>query len=68
MTWVIDSGATEHMTSMKQLLSSYSKFKSINSVKIADGSHLPVEGQGLIPATTTVSLHSNLHVPRMLII
>lgn len=44
LPWVVDSGATEHMTtSMEQLFSSYSKPKSINSLRIADGSYLPVK-------------------------
>lgn len=51
------------MTDMEHLFSSYSKSKAIiNSVKITDRSHLPVDGQGLIP-TSTVSFYSTLPVP-----
>ncbi|XP_058111131.1 uncharacterized protein LOC131254143 [Magnolia sinica] len=46
--WVIDTGATDHMT---------------GSVKLANGNLTPITGSGTVPLTSTVSLDKTLLVP-----
>jgi len=44
-SWVIDSGASDHMTSMSPLFPSYNPCSSRDKVRIADGSLSPVSGK-----------------------
>lgn len=44
--WVIDSGATDHMTYSSQKFMSYTPCPSIRKITIADGSITTVAGQG----------------------
>jgi hypothetical protein len=61
--WVIDSGASDHMTGMSSLFSSYNPCSSKEKVRIADGSLSPVSGKGSISVTPYMSLSFVLHVP-----
>ena len=63
-SWILDSGASSHMTCIKQ------KFVSLNmssvhpSVKIAYGTHSPVLGNGVVQATPSLTLTDILYVPQ----
>ena len=46
--WIVDSGASDHMTGKKSLLEEYSPYKGNLTVKIADVSFSKVEGVGSI--------------------
>ena len=62
--WILDPGASSHMTGITQ------KFVFLNmstvhpSVKIADGTHSPVSENGVIQATPSLTLTDVLYVPR----
>ncbi|KAI5442653.1 hypothetical protein KIW84_011620 [Lathyrus oleraceus] len=43
-TWIVDSGASDHMTNESTLFSSYSQCASNQKIKIADGSFLAIAG------------------------
>jgi hypothetical protein len=68
---MIDSGATEHITSYRSNFISYLPFKSTHTVTLVDQvTQCNIEGQGTIKGTTTVNgkvieicLQNVLHVP-----
>ena len=62
-SWIIDSGATNHMTGSSNLFSSYTPRSGRDRVRIADGSSAPIMGCGTINCTPSLSLSSVLHVP-----
>jgi hypothetical protein len=61
-SWIIDSGATNHMTGTSNLFTSYTPCSGKDRVHVADGSTIPITGQGSIQCTNTLSLSSVLHV------
>jgi hypothetical protein len=63
--WVIDSGASNHMTGMSPLFSSYNPCSSRNKVRIADGSLSPVSDKGSVFVTPFMTLTFVLHVPNL---
>ncbi|RCU34509.1 hypothetical protein DVA81_19450, partial [Acinetobacter baumannii] len=60
--WVIDSGATDHMTGNPKLFSTF--HKHLSSVTLADGSTSNVLGSGTINITPTLPLTSVLSLPQ----
>ena len=62
-SWIIDSGASSHMTGTSSLLSSYHPTPSHPLVTIADGRPCPVQGRGTTRVTSSLSLHQILYVP-----
>lgn len=63
--WIIDSGASDHMTGSYNLFSSYSTCAGNLKVKIADGSLSPVAGKGSIQLSDSIILKAVLHVPNL---
>ncbi|KAG6518818.1 hypothetical protein ZIOFF_022299 [Zingiber officinale] len=61
--WVIDSGATDHMTNAANSFISYSLSSGQEKVIIADGTKATVTGKGSIKLTDHFFLSSALHVP-----
>lgn len=61
--WIIDSGASHHMTGMSSLFSTYRVCSSRDKVRIVDGSLSSVVGTGDISHTSSMSLSSIFHVP-----
>ena len=62
--WVIDSGATDHMTGNPSLFSSYQSHNSSSNVTLADGSTSCVLGSGSVNLTPLISLSSVLSLPQ----
>lgn len=48
-TWIINSGAFEHMTSYSNFFSTYSTCSGKQNIKVADGSFSAIAGQGPTP-------------------
>ena len=44
-SWVIDSGATNHMTGASNLFTSYTPCSGKDKVHVADGSMVPITGR-----------------------
>ena len=65
-TWIIDSGATDHMTGSSSIFSSYKPCAGSKIVKIADGSLSPIAGNGDIKLSPSITLSNVLHVPKFL--
>lgn len=63
--WIIDSGASNHITDSYQLFSTYSPCAGNIKVKIADGSLSPIAGKGSIRIYNFITLESVLHVPNL---
>jgi hypothetical protein len=64
-TWVIDSGATDHMTWESSLFSSYSPCAGNHKIKIVDGSLSAIAGKGSVILSPLLTLKNVLHVPKL---
>ena len=62
-SWVIDSGASAHMTGTPSTLSSLTPTTAYPPVSIAYGHSCSVEGYGLTKPTPSLTLHNVLYVP-----
>ena len=63
LPWIIDSGASDHMTGSSPVFSDYKPYSRQDKVKIADGTVSSVSGKGLVRVSPSLSLSSVLHVP-----
>ena len=63
--WIVDSGASDHMTRDVTLLSTYSLCTGNTTVKIADGTSSKVTGIGSVVISKDVILKSILFVPNL---
>ncbi|KAJ7946112.1 Retrovirus-related Pol polyprotein from transposon TNT 1-94 [Quillaja saponaria] len=63
--WIIDSGASDHMTSTSSSFSSYFPCSGKEKVRVADGSLSSISGKGSICCTPSLTLSSVLHVPKL---
>ena len=61
--WLIDSGASRHMSGSYQNFIEYAPDLKAQSVKLADGSSQIVLGSGTVICGSNMSLSSVLHVP-----
>ncbi|KAI5385008.1 hypothetical protein KIW84_071848 [Lathyrus oleraceus] len=64
-SWIVDSGASDHMTGDFTLFSSYSPCPYNYNVQIADGTHSKVMGKGSIIISPNITLDSVLYVPKL---
>jgi len=62
--WVLDSGATDHITGNKSLFSSLSCSDHLPSVTMADGSRVSSHGVGTVNIFPSISIDHVLYVPR----
>lgn len=62
--WIIDSGASEHMTNCSHLFNSYFPSSGFEKVRIADGSYSSIAGKGNIKISEQITLQFVLHVPK----
>jgi hypothetical protein len=63
--WVIDSGATDHMTYSVAGFTSYQPCPSNKKIIVVDGSLTTIAGQGTIPLNPVFTLKRVLHVPNL---
>jgi len=64
-TWIVYSGATDHMTGESSMFSSYSPCVGNLKIKIVDGSLSVVAGKGSIIISPLLTLQDVLHVPNL---
>ena len=64
-SWIIDSGATDHMTPKSQLFHTYTSSPSNKKIAWANGSLATVASFGDIYITPTLILKNVLHVPKL---
>ena len=63
--WIVDSGASDHMTGNATLFNTYSPNSGNLMVRIADGSLSKVAGIGSVTITNDLTLKSVLLVPNL---
>jgi len=63
LKWIIDSGATDHITPNLQYFSSYSPFSQESFIVMPNGKHAKVHHIGTIQLTPSLTLSNALHVP-----
>ena len=61
--WIVDSGASRHVTGNASEFSSYTHLASPDSIQTADGTFQPVVGKGTVDCTGSVTLSNVLHAP-----
>ena len=66
-TWILDSGATDHMTPMMDFFTSYNPCPNNRKVQTADGTLLSVLGIGVISLEPIGKLEHVFHVPQLFI-
>ncbi|KAK9217910.1 hypothetical protein WN943_006540 [Citrus x changshan-huyou] len=59
--WIIDSGASDHMTSISSLFDSYYPCPGNKKVRVADGRLSSIAGKGSINISGTIELKNVLH-------
>ena len=64
-SWVIDSGATNHMTHSSQKFNTYSPCPSNKKIATTDGSLATVASQGEVRLNKSIVLKNVLHVPKL---
>jgi hypothetical protein len=72
MPWILDSGASSHMTMRRDAFISYQALKKPTNIVIGDGERLPAVGKGTIrleikekSGERTIDLLDTYHVPRI---
>jgi len=61
--WVIDSGASKHVTGISSSFKTYTPHSYSETIQIADGTTHPIHGVGSIECTPSLCLSYVLHVP-----
>lgn len=67
-SWIIDSGATSHMTANKDIILDYDEFDEPHPIILGDGKPVAAYGEGRIPFSTdefSGTLESVLWVPKL---
>ena len=64
-TWIVDSGASDHMTGDRTLFLFYNPYHGTLIVCIADGTYSKVVGIGTVKLSRTLALQSVLFVPNL---
>ena len=63
--WLIDSGASNHMTNISNVFNTYFPCFGSDKVRIADGSLSPIVGKDSIKISKIIELKSVHHVPKV---
>ncbi|TYK01384.1 Cysteine-rich RLK (RECEPTOR-like protein kinase) 8 [Cucumis melo var. makuwa] len=63
--WILDLGATDHLTGFSEYFVSYTLCASNEKIRIANGSLAPIAGKGQIVLFDGFSLQNVLHVPKL---
>ncbi|KAF3772924.1 Retrovirus-related Pol polyprotein from transposon TNT 1-94 [Nymphaea thermarum] len=63
--WIVDSGATHHMTGNPKLFHDYKLSSGKERVSLVDGSFTSVAGKGSLSLLNNFLVHDALHVPHL---
>jgi len=64
-SWILDSGATDHMTPLPLYFSTYSPYPSNKKISTANGTLITADGHGEIHINPSLTLRNVLHVPQL---
>ncbi|KAE8661030.1 Importin subunit beta-1 [Hibiscus syriacus] len=64
-SWILDSGASDHMTGNLSLFHTYAPCHNQSQIRIVDGSYSSIAGIGAVRLTKDFSLEEVLHVPNL---
>ncbi|KAJ9552519.1 hypothetical protein OSB04_016564 [Centaurea solstitialis] len=64
--WIVDSGATDHMTNSPSHFSTYTPCSGHHKIRVADGALASIAGAGTISITPPINLKSELATGRMI--
>ena len=64
-SWIVDSGASDHMTGDITVFDNYSPCHDHSTVRIADGTLSKVVGKGSVVISEDITLNSVLYVPKL---
>ena len=64
-SWIVDSGATNHMTQDSTIFETYKPVSSNQKITVANGNSVSIAGQGDAKITTSLPLKNVLHVPKL---
>ena len=62
-TWILYSGATNHMTPNFQFFNTYEPFTLSKQIIIANGTTIPIKGKGKVSFGPNLSINPVLYVP-----
>jgi hypothetical protein len=62
-TWIVDSGASQHVTDVVGEFSSYTRLVVLENIQTTNGTTRPVVGKGIVKCTDSVTLNKVLHAP-----
>ncbi|RDX74872.1 hypothetical protein CR513_45305, partial [Mucuna pruriens] len=62
--WILDFGATDHMTPFPSHFTSYLKVPKRQLITVANGDHVPIAGSGNVQLHSSLSLHNELTTGR----
>jgi hypothetical protein len=65
-SWIVDSGASKHMTLDSTLFKTYKPMSGRDKVQTTNGSLCPIAGVGDITCTSDLHLSSVFHVPKFI--
>nr|KYP62605.1 Retrovirus-related Pol polyprotein from transposon TNT 1-94 [Cajanus cajan] len=63
--WILDSGATDHMTPFRMIFKSYIQRNREQLITVANGQGVPICGSGNIILESSIVLKDVLHVPQL---
>ncbi|RDY11660.1 hypothetical protein CR513_03650, partial [Mucuna pruriens] len=63
--WILDSGATDHMTPFPSHFTSYLKVPKRKLITVVNGDHVPITGSGNVQLHSSLPLYNVLHVPKL---
>ncbi|KOM56062.1 hypothetical protein LR48_Vigan10g195400 [Vigna angularis] len=63
--WILDSGATDHMTPCRVSFNSYDESSKEQLITVANGQGIPICGSGNIVLESSIILKGVLHVPQL---
>ncbi|KAL0393252.1 UNVERIFIED_CONTAM: Retrovirus-related Pol polyprotein from transposon RE1 [Sesamum radiatum] len=63
-SWVIDSGATSHLTGNRSHFLTFSTSPKFLPIRLADGSYSPISGSGTVQPTAYLTLTNVLFAPK----
>lgn len=64
LSWIVDTSATDHMCSNKELFSTFHKLHQPHMIGLPDGHDTSVEFYGDVQIHDSIVLHQVLYVPR----